>query len=131
MVTVEVPSIVWDKVSFETEVDSASFGLFRIKVKIFYAYDGTSVTGATIVVNGEPCTEIESGVYETVIASWSPFEQLTVTADVDGLLDETWTISTFHVMNSVLYLALAVAAIIIVVFLLRRLRPSQTIKQMD
>jgi len=131
MVTVEAPSIVWDKVSFETEVDSASFGLFRIRVKIIYAYDGASVTGATIVVNGEPCTEIESGVYETVIDSWSPFEQLTVMADSDSLLDETWTTSTFHIMNSILYLSLAVAAVIIVVFLLKRLRSSQTIKQMN
>ena len=131
IVTVEAPSIVWDKIFFETEVDSASFGLSRIKVKIVYAYDGTSITGATILVNGKPCTEIESGLYETVIASWSPFEQLIITADTDGLLGETWTISAFHVINSVLYLALAVAVVIIVVFLLKRLRPSQTIKQMD
>jgi hypothetical protein len=121
-VAVEVPSIVWDKVSFETEVDSASFGALNVRVKIAYAYDGTSVTGATTAVNGEPCNEIEAGIYETEIASWSPFEQLTVTADAAGLLDETWTTSTFHVMNTVLYLALAVAAVILLVFLLKRLK---------
>ncbi len=133
MVAAESPSIVWDKTVFDVEVDSASFGVSKVKVKIAYAYDGTSVTGATIVVNGKQCEEIESGVYQTRIVSWSPIEQLTVTADDDGLLNETWTTSTFHVMNTVLYLALAAAAIIITVVLLKRLRrnPNQTLEQTE
>ena len=91
--------------------------------------------------NGKLCKEIESGIYETQIASWSPYEQLTVTTDAAGLHGETWTTSTFHVMNTVLYLALAAAAIIIlgllvlsiylVIFLLKRLRHNQTVEQID
>jgi len=130
IVIVESPSIVWDKVVVNVEVDSSSFGVSKVRVKVVYAYDGASVTGANTVVNGELCEEIESGVYETEIYSWSPYQQLTVTADAVGLQGETWTTSTFHVMNTILYLALFVAVIVIAVLLLKRRRrsPSQTIE---
>ena len=130
LVTVESPSIVWDKVVVNVEVDSSSFGVSKVKVNVAQAYDGASVTGATTVVNGEVCEEIDLGVYETEIVSWGPYLQLTVSADAVGLLGETWTASTFHVMNTVLYLALFVAAIVTAVLLLKRLRrsPSQTIE---
>jgi len=132
IVTVESPSIVWDKVVVNVEVDSSSFGMSKVRVTVAQAYDGASVTGANTVVNGELCEEIESGVYEMNIDSWSPYQQLTVTADALGLLGENWTTSTFHVMNTVLYLALFVAVIVITVLLLKRRRhsPSQTIEQM-
>ena len=130
IVIVESPSIVWDKVVVNVEVDSSSFGVSKVRVKVVYAYDGASVTGANTVVNGELCEEIESGVYATEIYSWSPYQQLTVTADALGLLGETWTTSTFHVMNTILYIALFVAVIVIAVLLLKRRRrsPSQTIE---
>ena len=130
-VTVESPSIVWDKVSADIQVDSYTFGASKVTVNLVYAYDGTPVTGATTLVNGQLCQEVELGVYETQITSWSPLEQLTVTADDAGLL-ETWTTSTFHVMNTVLYLSVSVAAIVAAV-LLRRLRrsPNQTTEQMN
>jgi len=130
IMTVESPSIVWDKVVVNVEVDSSSFGMSKVKVNVAQAYDGASVTGATTVVNGELCEEIDPGVYETEIVSWGPYQQVTVTADALGLLGETWTTSTFHVMNTILYLALFVAVIVIAVLLLKRRRrsPSQTIE---
>lgn len=127
-VTVESPSIVWDKLVVNVKVDSSSFGVSKVRVNIAQAYDGASVAGATTVVNGEVCEEIELGVYETEIVSWGPYLQLTVSADAGGLLGETWATSTIHVMNTALYLALFVAVIVIVVLLLKRLRrsPSHT-----
>jgi hypothetical protein len=132
MVAVEAPSIVWDKVVLDVEVDTSSLGASKVKVDVAYVYDGTPVTDATVAVNGKLC-EVESGAYKTEIVSWSPCEQLTVTVDGAGLPEETWTTSTFHVMNTVLYLALSVAAIVLAVFLLKRLRrsPNQTIEQTD
>ncbi|MCW3976639.1 MAG: hypothetical protein NWE77_01765, partial [Candidatus Bathyarchaeota archaeon] len=53
IVIVESPHIVWDKVVINVEVDSTSFGVSKVRVKVVYAYDGASVTGATTVVNGE------------------------------------------------------------------------------
>lgn len=131
-IAAESPSIVWDKPVFDVTVESASFGTFKVKVKIAYAYDGTPVTDATTAVNGKLCKEIESGVYETQLASWSPYLQLTITANAVGLLEETWTTSTFHVINTVLYLALAAVVIIITVVLLKRLRgSSQLLEQTE
>ncbi len=130
IVTVENPSIVWDKITVNVEVDSSWFGMSKVKVRVTQAYDGASVTDATIVVNGEVCEQIASGVYETSIDSWSPIQQVTVQTDAADLPSETWTASTFHVMNTVLYLALSVAVIVMAVLLLKRLRrrPSQTIE---
>jgi len=131
IVTVENPSIVWDKITVNVEVDSSWFGMSKVKVRVTQAYDGASVTGATTVVNGEVCEEIAPGVYETSIDSWSPIQQVTVQTDATDLPSETWTASTFHVINTVLYLALSVAGIVIAVLLLKRLRrrPSQTTEQ--
>jgi len=121
IVTVESPHIVWDKVVVNVEVDSTSFGVSKVRVNVIYAYDGASVTGANTVVNGELCEEIEPGVYETEIESWSPYQQMTVHTDLAGVVGETWTTSIFHTVNIVLYLAL-LAAVIVIVALLIKLR---------
>jgi len=121
IVTVESPHIVWDKVVVNVEVDSTSFGVSKVRVKVAQAYDGASVTGANTVVNGELCEEIEPGVYETEIESWSPYQQMTVHTDIAGVAEETWTTSIFHTVNIVLYLAL-LAAVIVIVALLIKLR---------
>jgi len=118
-VTVERPSIVWDKVVVNVEVDSSSFGASKVRVKVAQAYSEAAVTNATTIVNGETCEETEPGVYETIIGTWSPYQQVTVTADAVGLQEETWTTSTFHMMNIILYLAIVVTVIIITVLLLK------------
>ena len=132
-VSTESPNIVWDKVVVNVEVDSASFGVSKVRVKIAYAYDEASVTGATTFVNGKVCEEIEPGVYEAEIDSWSPYQQVRVETDLPDLAGETWTTSTFHIMNLVLYIALVVAVIVIVVLVLklRHRGSSQPIEEMN
>jgi hypothetical protein len=125
-VIVENPRIVWDKAAIMVEVDSSSFGMSKVKVNIAQAYDGTSVTGATTVVNGEVCEEIDLGIYLTEIVTWSPYLQLTVSADAVGLLKETWTTSTFHVMNIILYLTLFLAVLVMAILILKRVRNTKT-----
>jgi len=126
-VIVESPSIVWDKVVVNVEVDSSWFGMSKVRVNVAQAYDGASVTGAITVVNGEVCEEIAPGVYEASITSWSPIQQVTVQTDAADLPSQTWATSTFHAINAGLYLALFVG-IVIAVLLLKRLRysPGQT-----
>ncbi len=118
-VGVESPHIVWDKVVVDIEVDSTSFGVSKVRVKVAYAYDEAPVTGATTFVNGKICEEIEPGVYEVEFGSWSPYQQVTVETDLPDLAGETWTTSTFHIMNIILYIALVVAVIVIVVVLFK------------
>ncbi len=129
-ITVESPQIVWGKVVVNVEVDSTTFGVSKVRVKFAQSYDGDSVTGATTFVNGKICEEIEPGVYEVEIESWSPYQQLTVETDLPELAGETWTTSTLHVMNIVLYIALFVVVIVIVVLLLKlRNRSSTSIEE--
>jgi len=133
IVTVESPRIVWDNVVVNVEVDSSSFGVSKVTVKVVHAYDGASVTGATTVVNGEVCKEVEPGVYKIEIDSWSPYHQLTVQSNAADLDSETWTTSTFHTMNIILYSALFVAVIVIVILFikLRRHSHNQHIEDMN
>jgi hypothetical protein len=123
-VTVESPSIVWDKITVNVEVDSSWFGMSKVKVCVTQAYDGASVTGATTVVNGKVCEEVAPGFYETSIASLSPIQQVTVQTDAADLPSETWTTSTFHALNTGLYLALFAGIVIAVLLLLLHRRPS-------
>jgi hypothetical protein len=118
-VAVESPSIVWDEVVVDVEVDSASFGVTKVRVKIVNAYDGSSVTGATTVVNGETCEETNPGVYEIELSSLSPIQQVTVQTEALDLPSETWTTTTIHTMNLTLYVTLIAAAIAIAILLLK------------
>jgi hypothetical protein len=131
--TVENPAIVWDKVVVNAEVDSTSLGASKVNVKIAYAYDGTSVTGVTVTVNGKICDEIEPGIYEVKISSWSPYQQMTVETDLLELAGETWTASTFHITNLILYVAIGIAVIVIMLVFLKvkKRSPDQTSNQTE
>jgi hypothetical protein len=130
---IESPSIVWDKVVVKVEVNSASFGMSKVRAEVTYAYDGASVTGATTFVNGKLCEEIEPGVYEVEIGSWSPYLQMTVETDLQDLAGVTFSASSLHVMNLILYIALAIAVILIlfVFFKLRKRSSSQPSEELS
>jgi hypothetical protein len=123
--TVESPVIVWDKVAVDVEVDSTSLGMSKVRIKVAYTYAGASITGATTTVNGKICEEVEPGVYEVKIDSWSPCQQMTVKTDIPDIAGETWTAPMFHVMNFTLYAAI-VAAVIVVVFVFFKLRKRRS-----
>jgi hypothetical protein len=117
LMTAVKPSIVWDKVVFDVEINSYSFGVTKVIVKITHVYDGSSVSGATTVVNGETCKESQQGIYTTELSSLSPIQQVTVQTNVAG--SDTWTKSTIHLMNIILYLAIIMAFIITAVLFLK------------
>jgi len=119
IVSVDSPRIVWDEVVVDVEVDPFWFGVLKVRVKVIQAYSGASVTGATTVVNGEEYEEIESGVYEIEIVSWSPIQQVIVQTDAVDLPGETWTTSAVHSMNIVLYFVIFVAIIVIAVLFIK------------
>ena len=119
-VAVEDPSIVWDKVDVDVKVESEAFGVSRIIVKLVQAYDGIPVTGAITFVNGVQCKEIEQGVYIAKIDSWSPYQQLTIQTDVEELDGELMTVSSTHVLNSILFFVFIVVVIMILAVLLKR-----------
>ncbi|UCE15265.1 MAG: hypothetical protein JSV12_05090 [Candidatus Bathyarchaeota archaeon] len=109
--TVVNPYIIWDKTEIaEVNVDTTTFGVLKVSVNVVYVFDETSVTGATTIVNGKLCGEIESGVYECTISTWNPYQSVTVHVEHSNLSRTTKTISTAHTMNIVLYLTAVITA---------------------
>jgi hypothetical protein len=125
-IVVDSPSIVWDRIAVNVEIDSSWFGASKVRVTVTQAYNGASVTGATTVVNGQLCKETEPGVYETEVASWSPIQEVNVQTNIADLPSETLTTSSLHTMNTILYAAIIVAAIIITVLFLKLRRHSSS-----
>lgn len=121
---VETTHIVWDKVVIDTEVDSAMLGTSKVTVRVSYAYDGAVVTGATVVANGQTCTEAEAGVYVSEVSSWRPYEQVTVQVDTGEYPEESRLTTALHLMNTVLYGTATVAVVVVVFFVLRWRRNS-------
>ena len=132
-ITHEIPSIIWDKIIIDVEVDSLMLGLLKLRIRLTYAFDDIPVTGATTIMNGEDCQEVEPGVYITEIATWNPYTEYTLQTDIQDLRGENWVTSTFHVMNIILYFLLIVVIIVIIgVYLkLRDHDPSQSIEEMN
>jgi len=117
IVSAENPSIVWDKFDIDVEVDSSSFGVTKVSVKITHAYDGSLITDAETVVNGETCEETQTGVYTIEYASWSPIQDVTV--QTDAVDSKTWTTTAIHQMNIILYLAITIAITLTAILLLK------------
>jgi len=124
LTTAEEASIVWDKVAFDVEIDSYSFGIAKVKVKITYAHDRSSVSGARTVVNGEVCNETQPGVYTIELASWSPIQQVIVQTEVAS--SDAWARSTIHTMNIIFYLAIIISVIITAISFLKLRKHNKT-----
>jgi len=118
---VDDPHIIWDKVEMtETDVDTITLGILKVRVKVVYAYDKTPVTGATTTANGIPCVEIELGIYASEIPTWNPYQTVEICAEIPNFARTTMTISTAHIMNLILYLALFVLGTLMTFLLVRR-----------
>jgi len=126
--TVDDPYIIWDKTEIaEVTVDTNTFGILEVRVKVVYAYDETSATGATTIVNGKLCEEIEPGVYECEISTWNPYPSVTVHVEHSSFPRATKIVSTAHTMNAILYLSLfiigtSLAALLVVYVYTRSMR---------
>jgi len=105
------PSVVWDSVVIDVNVSSASFGTMSFTMNLVYGYDGSSVTGATVLANGETCTETEPGVYEIQFSSWNPVQQVDFV--VEGLDSSSWfSVSFVQFSNIALYIAVVAGLIV-------------------
>ena len=122
IISIDTPSIIWEKLIFQINVDSTAFGTLNVKTKLVNDYDGTLVIGANIKINEVTCQEIEPGVYEGQIFTWNPYPQLTVTSHALGLEEQSWETSTIHILNSLLYFVIIVCICVTLIILLNRRR---------
>jgi len=125
IISIDQPSIIWEKLIFQMDIESTAFGTINIKTKLVSDYDGTLVTGANIKLNEVNCQEIEPGVYEGQIFTWSPHPQLIVTSHALGLEEQSWETSTIHILNSLLYFAIIVYVFVTLIVLLNRRRRNK------
>ena len=121
------PSIIWDQIFVDVKVDSSLFGITKVQTIFVQAYDDVPIEDAITAVNGKICEEEEPGIYKTQITSWYPYQQLTITTDIEGLEGKTWTTATVHIINSILYLAVVLTVIVMAVLLFKRQRKHKQI----
>jgi len=111
--TVSDPCIVWDRPEIaEIDVDTTDLGVLKVTMKGIYAYEKTPVRGATAVVDGVLCDEVEPGVYECEESTWSPVQTVTV-----QLGTSTKTLLTAHTINTVFYTTLFITGTLAIVLL--------------
>ena len=123
-IAVEAPHIIWDKVLVNVDVDSATLGVSKVRVRVSHAYDGTAATGATVVANGQLCEETEDGVYVTELSSWRPYEQVAVQVETESYPTESSLTTTIHSVNTIIYSLISIATITVLIFVLKRRRKN-------
>jgi LPXTG-motif cell wall-anchored protein len=123
----EKMKIQWDKIDVaKMEFETNVLGATSIQVFVIYNYTNTPVAGATVSVNGKPCNEIESGLYTCEISDWDPVQSFLAEVDYPNFEQATKTASNVHVSNTLLYLVVGLAIVLIAAFfVLRRKRRKQ------
>jgi len=118
--------VTWDKIEItETEFETNALGVTSIRVHVAYNYTANPVVNAIVLVNGKACTEIESGVYVCEINDWSPLQSFLVEVDYPSFEQTTKTALNIHVSNTILYVAIGSAVLLIAAFFVLRKKRSQ------
>ncbi len=116
--------MIWDKIEIsKIEFETGELGVTSIKVYATYNYTKNPVVNAYVTVNGEPCSEIESGVYTCELTDWGPFQSFLVEVESPNFEQATKTVSNIHLVNTILYVIIGLAIVLpIGFFVLRKKR---------
>jgi hypothetical protein len=118
--------VKWDKVEIaQTEFETNSLGLTNTLVQVAYNYTGNPVVNAAVLVNGKACTQTEDGVYMCELNDWGLLQDFVVEAKTPDFEQATKTSSTIHGSNTVLYVAIASAIVVVIAFFVLRRRQSR------
>jgi len=118
--------MTWDKIEIpKTEFETNALGVTSIRVHVAYNYTKNPVVNANVSVNGEACTEIESGVYACEINDWSPLQSFLVEVDYPDFEQATKTISNIQVSNTILYVVIGLAILLTAAFFVLRKKRSR------
>lgn len=114
-------SITWDKVEVsKMEFETMALGVTGIKVYATYDYTKNPIINADVTVNGKPCSEIEPGIYTCELAGWSPFQSFSVEVESPNFEQATKTVLNVHVSNTLLYVAIGLAIVLPIAFVVLR-----------
>ena len=110
-------SIVWDQIQItQTEIETIALGETSVKVYLSYSSDQAPVTDAIVSVDGTLCNELERGVYVCKLSNWSPLQSVNLAAEFADFEQATKTVSSLHVVNSLLYFVIGLLTVLAVVF---------------
>jgi hypothetical protein len=116
--------LIWDKIEItKIEFETNALGVTSVKVYASYNYTENPVVNADVSVNGNPCNEIESGIYTYEINDWTPIQSFLVEVESPNFEQATKTVSNIHVSNAILYAVIGSAiALTAAFFVLRKKR---------
>jgi hypothetical protein len=110
-------TIVWDQIQItKTELETNALGETNVKVHVSYSFAQTPVSDAAVFVDGTICTELERGVYACKLSNWSPIQSVNVEADFRTFEQVTKTVSSLHVVNSLVYFVIGLLIVAAVAF---------------
>jgi hypothetical protein len=128
----EKPEIVWDKIEIsQLEFETGTLGVTSVKVYAFYNYTQNPVVNAAVSVNGEACSEIESGVYACEVADWGPLQSFLVEVESPNFGQATKTESITHFSNTILYVVMVLAIALPVTFVVLKKKRKQPKRESD
>ncbi|UCC57899.1 MAG: hypothetical protein JSW14_05925 [Candidatus Bathyarchaeum sp.] len=119
-------SITWDKVGIsKLEFETLTLGVRNIKVYASYDYTEIPVVNANVSLNGETCREIEPGIYTCELADWAPLQFFSVEVESPNFEKAKITVPNLHVANTLLYIAIGLAIVLPIAFVMLRKRRNR------
>ncbi len=109
--------ITWDRIDIaKTVFHTNKFGVTNISILVEFAYSKSHIDDATVFVNGNPCTEIEQGIYLYTTEDWSPIQNYVIEAEAPDFEQATETLSTLQNANTVLYVLIGLVISLALIF---------------
>jgi hypothetical protein len=123
-------SIIWEKVEIsKVEFETLTLEVTNVRVYVTYDYTENPVINADVSVNGEKCSEIEPGIYTGELTYWGPFQSFVVEVKSSNFEQVIENVLSIHVVNTLMYLAIGLAIVLPVLFLvLRKKRNRQRLE---
>jgi len=110
-------SIVWDQIQItKTELETSTLGETSVIVHVSYSFDQIPVSDAMVSVDETICDELEPGVYTCKLSNWSPIQSVNVEAEFADFGQTTKTVSSLHVVNSLVYFIIGLLIVVAVAF---------------
>jgi hypothetical protein len=119
-IDIEPPAIIWDEIEVDIDSSRLGFGFAKVRVHIIYSFTKVSIANATIFVNGKQCKEIESGLYEIDLNSWSPYHEIKLQANIENFPEKIFSETIINFINLLVYGVIAVLILTLSLFFIRR-----------
>jgi hypothetical protein len=116
------PSIIWDEIVVEIQIESLKVGYVTVKVMLQYKSDNMPVTGASVFINGHKSSESSNGAHRVSLDSWIPLIDIRVEITKEGFKSQEVKMLVSAIANIVLWLGVSVLATLFFIAMRKRLK---------